>query len=174
MLIQNLLPRRRRALGAALALTLSVLVLPAAAFGAATVTSDGTTATATGTDAPEGVDVQVYDGNLLFRGDVAAGTGCAKRQFGGDIEYPLGSGGADVPLQGGDDRTSSYLDDAPSPKYVRYDMGAGDDRFEGQGSEVVQGGPGNDQINGWTGDDEVDGGDGNDKVDGGGGADVIR
>jgi Ca2+-binding RTX toxin-like protein len=155
-------------------MTLLVLVVPGAAFGDATVTSDGTTATVTGTDAGEGVDVQVYDGKLLFRGAVVEGAGCQKQEWGGDIECPLGTGGADVNLGGGDDRVSSYLEEAPAPRYVRYDLGAGDDRFEGQGSEVVHGGPGNDDINGWTGDDEVDGGDGNDKVDGGQGADVVR
>src|SRR3954464_3070591 len=133
MLIQNLLRRRRRPLGAAVAMTLPVLVVPGAAFGDATATSDGTTATVTGTDAPEGIDVQVYDGKLLFRGQVVAGAGCTKQEWGGDIECPLGSGGADVRLQGGDDNVHSYLEDAPAPRYVRYDLGAGNDKFEGQG-----------------------------------------
>src|SRR3954469_785815 len=125
MLTANLLTRRRRLGAAAVALTLSALALPGAAFGDATVTSDGTTATATGTDAPEGIDVQVYDGKLLFRGQVVAGAGCTKQEWGGDIECPLGSGGADVRLQGGDDNVHSYLEDAPASRYVRYDLGAG-------------------------------------------------
>lgn len=157
-----------------LAGTTAALLALSGVASAATVTSDGTVATLTGTDAPEIVDVSFYEGNLTLNGDVTAGPGCAKDDFGGQITCPGGSGGIVAAMAGGDDKIHSYLADAPSAQYGRYDLGAGNDFAEGYGSEVVQGGPGSDEIAGLSGDDELDGGDGNDKVDGGDGADTIR
>jgi Ca2+-binding RTX toxin-like protein len=163
----------RRALTIALATT-SLLAVPGIASATVTATSDGTTATLTGTDAPESIDITFYEGNLLINGDAAAGPGCTQDDSGGAITCPGGAGGATVATGGGDDRVHSYLADAPSARYGRYDLGAGNDFVEGYGSEVVQGGAGNDQIDGLSGDDDLDGGDGADKLDGGLGADTIR
>ncbi|HWH96390.1 MAG TPA: hypothetical protein VNT03_21180 [Baekduia sp.] len=165
--------RRPRAITLALAAG-CLLALPGAASAAVTATSDGTTAVLTGTDAAESIDVTFYEGNISIDGVVTAGPGCTADAYGGAITCPGGTGGVTVNLGGGDDRISSYLTDAPSAKYGRYDMGAGNDFFEGYGSEAVQGGPGNDKLNGLTGDDDLDGGDGNDTVDGSAGGDVIR
>ncbi|HWI71422.1 MAG TPA: hypothetical protein VNT55_05675 [Baekduia sp.] len=151
----------------------ALLALPGAA-SAATVTSDGTTATITGTDAAEIIDIRFWEGALSLDGSVTAGPGCTKDEFGGSISCPGGSGGIVANMNGGDDKIHSYLADAPSAKYGRYDLGAGNDFAEGYGSEVVQGGPGNDELSGLTGDDDLDGGDGNDKVNGNDGADVLR
>jgi Ca2+-binding RTX toxin-like protein len=157
-----------------LALTLGcALVVPGVA-SAATVSSDGTTATITGTDAPEIVDIHFYEGHLQVNGDVTAGAGCTKDEWGSAITCPGGAGGVTAALGGGDDKVHSYLTDAPSARYGRYDLGAGNDFAEGYGSEVVQGGAGNDELSGLSGDDDLDGGDGNDKVDGGDGGDAIR
>ncbi|WP_445148574.1 hypothetical protein [Baekduia sp. Peel2402] len=150
-----------------------LLALPGVA-SAATVSSDGTTATLTGTESVDLVDVHFYEGNLQVSGTVTAGPGCTAEEFGGGVTCPGGSGGIVANLGGGDDKIHSYLQDAPSPRYGRYDLGAGNDFAEGYGSEVVNGGPGNDEIDGLSGDDELDGGDGNDKVNGGAGADVVR
>jgi Ca2+-binding RTX toxin-like protein len=150
-----------------------LLVLPGAA-SAATVSSDGTTATLTGTDAAEIVDVQFWEGAISLRGAVTAGAGCSTDEWGGGITCPGGSGGIVANMGGGDDKIHSYLSDAPSARYGRYDLGPGNDFAEGDGSEVVYGGAGNDEIDGRDGDDELDGGDGNDKVNGGAGADVLR
>lgn len=149
-----------------------LLALPGVA-SAATVTSDGTTATLTGTDAPENVDVRLYEGQLTFSGPVDAGAGCTADEWGGGVSCPAGAGGVVGNLAGGDDKIHSYLSDAPG-RYGRYDLGAGNDFAEGYGSEAVDGGPGNDELSGLDGDDELDGGDGNDKVSGGAGADVLR
>jgi Ca2+-binding RTX toxin-like protein len=157
-----------------LALTAAAIFALPGVAAAATVTSDGTTATVTGTDAAEGLDVNIYEGKLTLMGDLTAGAGCVKEEFGGQITCPLGSGGIVANMGGGNDQVHSYLADAPSAKYGRYDLGAGNDFAEGYGSEVVQGGPGTDELSGLNGDDDLDGGDGNDKVDGGDGADVIR
>ncbi|HEY6762441.1 MAG TPA: calcium-binding protein [Baekduia sp.] len=163
----------RRALTLALAST-SLLALPGAAHAAVTASSDGTTITVTGSDAPESIALTYYDGAVSFTGAVTAGPGCSADEWTQDVSCPGVPGGVNVSLRGGDDRISSYMADAPSPKYARYDMGAGNDFFEGYGSEVVQGGAGNDKLDGLSGDDDLDGGDGNDTVDGGDGADVIR
>lgn len=163
----------RKAFTVALA-TASFCVVPGVASAAVTATSDGTTATLTGTDAPESIDVTFYDGAISIDGNVVAGPGCTKDEWGGATSCPGGAGGVTVAMGGGDDRISSYLTDAPSAKYGRYDMGAGNDFFEGYGSEVAQGGAGNDKLNGMAGDDDLDGGDGNDTLDGGRGADVLR
>jgi hypothetical protein len=157
-----------------LALTIGCALAAPGVASAATVTSDGTTATITGTDAPETIDIHFYEGNLQVNGDVTVGPGCTKDEWGSEITCPGGAGGVTAALAGGDDKIHSYLTDAPSAKYGRYDLGAGNDFAEGYGSEVVQGGPGNDELSGLTGDDDLDGGDGNDKVDGGDGGDAIR
>lgn len=150
-----------------------LLALPGVA-SAATVSSDGTTAAIAGTDAAENIDVRLYEGVLSFSGNVTAGPGCTTPEWGGGVDCPAGPGGVTAALAGGDDKLHSYLADAPTPKYGRYDLGAGNDFAEGYGSEVVNGGPGNDELSGLDGDDELDGGDGNDKVSGGAGADVVR
>jgi Ca2+-binding RTX toxin-like protein len=163
--------RLRRATTLALAAG-CLLALPGAASAAVTATSDGTTITVTGSDANEAVDFTFWEGNVTFNGQVTAGVGCTADT--GGVSCPGVSGGMNVSMGGGDDRISSYMTDAPSAKYARYDMGAGNDFFEGYGSDIVQGGPGNDKINGMSGDDEIDGGDGTDTLDGGPGADIIR
>jgi Ca2+-binding RTX toxin-like protein len=151
-----------------------LLAIPGAASAAVTATSDGTTTTITGTDAAENIDIQFYEGAISIGGDVTATGACAADEFGGKVTCPGGAGGVVANLGGGDDKLHSYLADAPSARYGRYDLGTGNDFAEGDGSEVVQGGPGNDELSGLTGDDELDGGDGTDKVDGGMGADVVR
>jgi Ca2+-binding RTX toxin-like protein len=165
-------PNSPRAALLALA-TAGLLALPGVA-SAATVTSDGTTATFNGTDAAESLDIHLYEGQLTFSGPVDAGPGCTADEFGDGASCPAGSGGVVANLAGGDDKIHSYLDDAPTPHYGRYDLGAGNDFGEGYGSEAMNGGPGNDELSGLTGADELDGGDGNDKVSGGAGADVLR
>ncbi len=142
--------------------------------GAAVVSSDGVTATIAGTDAPENIDVHLYEGELTFGGNVTAGVGCTTPEWGGGVSCPAGAGGVTGSLAGGDDKIHSYLADAPTARYGRYDLGAGNDFGEGYGSEVMNGGPGNDELDGLDGDDELDGGDGNDKLAGGAGADVLR
>lgn len=150
-----------------------LLALPGVAT-AATVGSDGVTARISGTDAAETLDVRIFEGQLTFSGDVTAAAGCTDDEWGGGVSCPAGAGGVTGALGGGDDKVHSYLQDAPTAKYGRYDLGAGNDFAEGYGSEVVNGGPGNDEIDGLSGDDELDGGEGNDKVNGGAGADVVR
>jgi Ca2+-binding RTX toxin-like protein len=150
-----------------------LLALPGAASAAVTATSDGTTVTVTGTDAPEQVDIRLYEGQITITGSVAAGGGqCVVDGI--EATCPAGPGGVVATMGGGDDRIHSYLDDAATPQYGRYDLGAGNDFAEGYGSESVQGGPGNDELSGLTGDDVLDGGDGNDKLSGAAGADVLR
>jgi Ca2+-binding RTX toxin-like protein len=166
------LPARRRALTAAIAAACA-LALPAAASANVTVTSDGTTITVSGTDAPEQIDIRLYEGQITVTGSVAAGGGQCTVD-GVEATCPAGSGGVVASMGGGDDRVHSYLSDAATPQYGRYDLGAGNDFAEGYGSESVLGGPGNDELSGLTGDDVLDGGDGNDKLSGADGADVLR
>jgi Ca2+-binding RTX toxin-like protein len=169
-------PTSPRATLAALAAAglLAVSGAHAATASAAVATSDGTTATLTGTDAAEIVDIHFWEGAISLGGSVTAGPGCTADELGGGVTCPGGTGGIVANMNGGDDKIHSYLTDAPSPRYGRYDLGAGNDFAEGDGSEVVNGGAGNDEIDGRDGDDQLDGGDGNDKVNGGPGADTVR
>jgi Ca2+-binding RTX toxin-like protein len=152
-----------------------LLALPAVASADVTATSDGTTVTLTGTDAPEQIDIRLYEGRISFGGPVVNGGGqCTTDETTKDVSCPAGPGGVVANMGGGDDRIHSYLADATTPQYGRYDLGPGNDFAEGYGSESVQGGPGNDELSGLTGDDVLDGGDGNDKLSGADGADVLR
>jgi Ca2+-binding RTX toxin-like protein len=150
-----------------------LLALPGAASAAVSVTSDGQTITVTGTEAGEAVDVSWFEGQVTVNGQATSSGACTTDEWTKIVSCPAVPGGVFVAMGGGDDRISSYMAEAP-PKYAHYDMGAGNDFFEGYGSEVVQGGAGNDTLNGMTGDDELDGGEGNDKLNGGDGADVLR
>src|SRR4051812_34193856 len=130
----SLTSQPRRALTLALATT-SLFALPAAAHAAVTATSDGTTVTVSGTDAPEQIDITLYEGQISFGGPVTAGPGCTTDEGTQAVSCPAGPGGVVANMAGGDDRIHSYLADSGAPLYGRYDLGAGNDFAEGYGSE---------------------------------------
>src|SRR4051794_13847305 len=111
--------RPRRALTLALATT-SLFTLPAAAHAAVTATSDGTTVTVTGTDAPEQIDITLYEGQISLDGPVTAGAGCTADEWTLAVSCPAGSGGVVANMAGGDDRIHSYLAESGAPLYGRY------------------------------------------------------
>src|SRR4051794_27022938 len=116
----------RRAIAIALAST-SLLAVPAVASADVTATSDGTTITVTGTDAAEQIDITYYEGRISFGGPVTApaGGGCDTDENNGGVSCAGVPGGVTVNMGGGDDRVHSYLTDAPTQPYGRYDLGAG-------------------------------------------------
>lgn len=163
--------------------SLAALAAGLAFFGAntaahaATVTTDGGRAVVTGTDAPESIDYQIYEGRLYIRGDVTTATdACPADEYTGEISCALTDvSGLDVRLNGGDDHVSSALY-ATTDHFATADLGAGNDFYETTGADIVNGGAGNDEITGWgqVQDNVFNGGDGNDDLSGGDGNDVLH
>jgi Ca2+-binding RTX toxin-like protein len=104
-----------------------------------------------------------------------AGDGCTHSEVSG-TQCPLGPGGIDVAMGGGNDTVSdlSLSSGALGDGVLRVDLGAGDDKFNGgPGAEKAVGGAGNDELKGGGGDDALDGGDGSDKLNGQAGRDQL-
>lgn len=154
-------------------------VAGAAAFPAAasadTASFDGTTVHVQGTDGNESITLSVdQPGHVIISAD-EAGAGCTYSPAVG-ADCPLGSGGIQVDMGGGNDSVGSLnLSSGHVPDgALRVDLGAGDDQFTGSdAAESVDGGAGNDEIKGAGGDDKLDGGDGADKLNGQGGRDQL-
>jgi Ca2+-binding RTX toxin-like protein len=162
-----------------LAVTAGLLLAPSMASASLTATYNGSTVTVRGSEGPDSAELQVYDGALWVRGSgVTAGAGCtAEPDQTFEAQCPIPSGGVDVALLGGNDDVHDGTYDAPYAGFARFDLGAGDDKFETSGPDNVNGGPGNDTISGFGGHgfaNVFDGGDGNDKLLGGDGPDVLR
>ncbi len=162
---------------AALAAGIAFFGANTAAHAAATVTTGSGTAIVTGTNAPESLDYQIYDGRLYIRGDVVSASGdCPADEYNGEISCALTDVSAlTVDLAGGDDHVTGSLY-ATTDHFATVDLGAGNDYLETSGADIVNGGPGNDEITGWgqVMDNVFDGGDGNDTLAGGQGADIVR
>ncbi|HWI74979.1 MAG TPA: hypothetical protein VNT55_23655, partial [Baekduia sp.] len=152
----------------------------AAAFPAAAhadiASFDGTTVTIQGSDANESITLSVDNPGTVRVDTEQAGPGCTRNVALEYTECPLGAGGVQVDMGGGNDsvfdleQSSGALGDG----VLRVDLGAGDDKFTGgPGGEAVSGGPGNDELTGAAGDDRLDGGDGNDKLIGDAGRDQL-
>ncbi len=158
-----------------LAVSAALLAAPTAAH-ATTASFDGTTVTVLGTDGPDGVDINAYDGQLYVSGSpMAAGPGCDTGDSTSQATCPLPPGGVVVKLLGGDDRMSSYTNDMPTG-WATVDLGAGNDFFETSGADTAFGGAGNDRLQAYaqTKDNTFDGGDGNDELNGAAGNDTLR
>jgi Ca2+-binding RTX toxin-like protein len=146
-----------------------------AAASADTASFDGTTVHVQGTDGNETITLSVdTPGSVTITTDLA-GDGCTHSEVSG-TQCPLGPGGIDVAMGGGNDTVSdlSLSSGALGDGVLRVDLGAGDDKFNGgPGAEKAVGGAGNDELKGGGGDDALDGGDGNDKLNGQAGRDQL-
>jgi Ca2+-binding RTX toxin-like protein len=157
-----------------LATALACAALPAAAH-ADTASFDGTTVHVQGSDGNETITLSVDTPGFVTVTTDQAGDGCTHSEATG-TQCPLGPGGIDVAMGGGNDTVSdlSLASGALGDDVLRVDLGAGDDKFNGgPGAESVVGGAGNDELKGAGGDDKLDGGDGNDKLNGQGGRDQV-
>ncbi|MTD42937.1 hypothetical protein GKE82_01110 [Conexibacter sp. W3-3-2] len=158
------------------ALAAALALIPATAAHATTVEVRGDKVVVTGTEGPDAIDYQIYDGLLYVRGaPMIARAGCSGDEHEKEVTCPIPSGGMTVDLLGGDDRVNGNLYETTAP-FATVHLGPGNDSLETTGADVVFGGDGNDELVGWRDgmDNVFDGGSGNDKLTGGGGADVLR
>jgi len=114
-------------------------------------------------------------------GDVAAGTGCVRDEYGGTTKCSDPELQVRVALGGGNDRfqvSESFTDITFGEGALMVDLGPGDDTFlarDTNATAVVYGGPGNDTLEGGINADHFFGGDGDDTLKGGkAGADELR
>jgi Ca2+-binding RTX toxin-like protein len=114
-------------------------------------------------------------------GDVTAGTGCVRNDYGGTTECSDPELQVRVALGGGNDRfqvSESFTDITFGEGALVADLGAGDDTFltrDTNATVVAHGGPGNDTFEGGVNADHFFGGDGDDRLEGGkAGADELR